>query len=182
LIASKTINSRIVPRGIATLFRVEYIRRMPTQPPPPTHWDAERRERIATAVLAGLLGGGDRCGGHAGAAEEVCDFADALMAELDKRATESATAVQSAPRMVADYTDLDAPGMAEALEQDAQKIADLMREDSDALAAAEVRGYARCQADVAAWLRGHGWLGSADDVADGAHVGAAARAAKDGAS
>jgi hypothetical protein len=63
---------------------------------PPTHWDAECRERIAPAVLAGLLGGGDRCGGHTAAAEEACDFADALMAELDKRAEHAERAPPSA--------------------------------------------------------------------------------------
>lgn len=44
----------------------------------------ERRERIATAALQGLLAGGDRCGGFDLAAEQAVGFADALIAALSK--------------------------------------------------------------------------------------------------
>jgi hypothetical protein len=129
--------------------------------------DDERRERIATAALQGLLSAGALT--HAAIAQHgvtvvtgAINCADALIAELDERAEQAPpSAVPSA----------------------------------DALAAAEARGYARCQADVVAWLRITPSAGdillaiaSSQDIARcanaidaGEHHGAAERAAKDGA-
>ena len=44
----------------------------------------ERRERIATACLAGMLGDSKRGGCFEVFAEDAVNFADALIAELDK--------------------------------------------------------------------------------------------------
>lgn len=46
---------------------------------------AERRERIATAALAGLLADPDWVASDSVAAQVACDQADALLAELDRR-------------------------------------------------------------------------------------------------
>lgn len=44
--------------------------------------DRSRRERVATAVLQGILASGDRCGGYEMAAADALGFTDALIAKL----------------------------------------------------------------------------------------------------
>lgn len=50
----------------------------------PAQTRAERRERIATAVLAGLLANPEHTGPYSDFAEDAIACADALIAELDK--------------------------------------------------------------------------------------------------
>jgi len=50
----------------------------------------ERRERIATSALAGMLANEDRAGTFEAYAQDAVEVADALIAELDKKEEDKA--------------------------------------------------------------------------------------------
>jgi hypothetical protein len=166
----------------------------------------ERRERIATAVMRGVVLAVDDDGRYwrpAAAARRAVEYADALIAELDKRAGQEPPSAKPAPEpQCTGYAASSCPRCGDctcARRENGDRIEDSsdncpLHDDSskhaeadeheptpDALAAAEARGYARCQADVVARQLECRILYAdslASDVEAGKHSGAAARAAE----
>ena len=68
----------------------------------PPETQAERRERIAVQIMAGLAANSSYDPTADNAARVAIDWADALMAELDKRAAEDAQETEAEPTTAAD--------------------------------------------------------------------------------